>query len=394
VTEPGSATVFWSYAHADDDASRGKIRRLSERVGGAYRTHSGEVLTRFFDRDGEDGIKWGIEWRSKINSTIFGTTFFVPVISPSYLKSPICRDEFNRFWDRAKASNVSELLLPILWVDVEPATPDEKAIWDVVKEIQYLNWTETRLDDELSSTADKLIDTMGRRLHEIAKTVERTPESIPGAGANLESSELGNDDEPGGLLDVYAEVEGSMATYGGEFVAASEALKAVLDVFADRPSGGLTGTQRLAYLGLISTRLRAPAAEFESRANRLERSTRLLTELLLQMADLMASPVFVNSAKELDLSRLRALPDLFAEKFGNYPSSRETVAALGRMSRVMKEPVAAVERGFDSFDAVAAMFRQWAKAFERFEASPTESSSATTGSRPEDQSSGQDAAIT
>jgi hypothetical protein len=394
VTEPGSATVFWSYAHADDDASRGRIRRLSERIGGAYRTHSGEVLTRFFDRDGEDGIKWGIEWRSKISSTIFGTTFFVPVISPTYLKSPICRDEFNRFWERAKASNVSELLLPILWVEVEPATPEEKAIWDVVKEIQYLNWTETRLDDELSTTADKLIDIMGRRLYEIARTVERTPESIPGDKADLGSNETGSNDDPRGLLDVYADVEGSMAAYTEEFVAASEALKRVLDVFRDSPSSGITGSQRLAYLGLISERLSAPAAEFESSANRLERSTRLLTELLLQVADLMATPLFVNRASGFDLSQLRKLPDLFTEKFGNYPSGREVVAAVGRMSRVMKEPVAAVERGFDSFDAIAAMFRQWAKAFERFEAPSAESGSAATPSRPEDQSSGQDAAIT
>lgn len=77
------ATIFWSYAHADDDGSKGRIRRLSERLSDYYRMHSGEPIARFFDRDGQDGLKWGVEWRSKISTSIFGTTFFVPVISPS-----------------------------------------------------------------------------------------------------------------------------------------------------------------------------------------------------------------------------------------------------------------------------------------------------------------------
>jgi hypothetical protein len=73
VTELSTASVFWSYAHADDDGSGGRIRKLSVHVGLAYRMHSGAHLRRFFDRHGEDGIKWAEQWRNKIRETIFST---------------------------------------------------------------------------------------------------------------------------------------------------------------------------------------------------------------------------------------------------------------------------------------------------------------------------------
>jgi len=173
------ATAFWSYAHSDDDGSDGQIRRLKEQVDHAFKRHSGEQLKSFFDRYGAPRLEWGDEWRSKINMTISGTTFFIAVLSPSYLKSANCQGEFLQFWEKARESDLEELLLPILWVNVYPETQTEHQIWEIAKEHQYIDWTSIRKLDEKLADYKALIDEMGERLADAARKVSTKPEVIP-----------------------------------------------------------------------------------------------------------------------------------------------------------------------------------------------------------------------
>ena len=131
-------------------------------------------MKSFFDRYGAHSLEWGVEWRKLISTTISGTTFFIPVISPSYLKSANCRDEFEQFWTKASNSILGELLLPILWVRVYPDRDEEEEIWKVAQERQYVDWTEIRKKDENSPEYKGLIDEMGERL---AKAARESPGS-------------------------------------------------------------------------------------------------------------------------------------------------------------------------------------------------------------------------
>ena len=54
----------------------------------------GDVLDLFMDRT---DIRWGDEWKARIEGAIAGTTFFIPVVTPSYLRSQACRDELFQF---------------------------------------------------------------------------------------------------------------------------------------------------------------------------------------------------------------------------------------------------------------------------------------------------------
>jgi hypothetical protein len=85
----------------------------------------------------------------------------------------------------------------------------------------------------------------------------------------------------------------------------------------------------------------------------------------VHMVDFLSHPPIAEQVGGLDLTQMRQMPDLFAERFGNYDQARSVVTQLGRMSRVIKKPVAVIERGFDSLDAVREMMASWVAAFDK-----------------------------
>lgn len=73
---------FWSYVHNDDEAEGGRISQLARDVARQFEMLTGEPLALFLDRD---AIKWGEDWRDKIDSNLASVAFFVPVMTPRYL---------------------------------------------------------------------------------------------------------------------------------------------------------------------------------------------------------------------------------------------------------------------------------------------------------------------
>ena len=378
-----TATAFWSYAHSDDEGSGGQIRRLKEQVDRAFKRHSGEELRSFFDKDGAHRLEWGDEWRSKISTTISGTTFFIAVVSPSYLKSTNCRDEFTQFWEKAENSDLTELLLPILWVPVYPETELEQQVWSVGCRHQYVDWTVARKLDENSCEYKRLIDGMGERMAHAARTVSTKPEVIPpeiegssgggyasGASANGQEGES-SEGQLGlgapGILDLLAEAEIETQLMIGHVVAAVGTLgRMQREVSVDVLHRDASSGQRLFFLKRIAKEIAPFAAEFDAEAAQAEGQARLLNTSMFNVIDLLnANPDIRETLSRADgFYKLRQLPALIHQIFGDvhYDSVKAQVLAMGRMSRDLRVPMSAIERGFDALDAVGQTVTDWATA--------------------------------
>ena len=79
-----AAVGFLSYSHLDDEADGGRIRRLATKIQAEYRVLTGEQLEIFVDRN---DLKWGQKWRERIDGALQSTTFFIPVLSPSFSRA-------------------------------------------------------------------------------------------------------------------------------------------------------------------------------------------------------------------------------------------------------------------------------------------------------------------
>ena len=361
MAELSPATGFWSYAHIDDRAMLGHVLELADEVANIFQMISGDTIAIFVDRR---SIEWGEEWRSKISTTILGTTFFIPIISPCYLRSPNCRSEFNEFWEKASKSGLGELLLPILYVDVDHDN-SEDPICQIIREVQFVDWRTVKLQDKKSSDYRQLLDKMGTRLVDAARKVANT-DVPPDEGEGEVSPGPGpTDTGSAGLLEALVQSQELVSAFNNAMVKTQEALKAVLsEITREPPPPNASAGQRLAYVNAISMRMREPAATFEAEAKTLENITRELTNIIMSVAEYMKDPIIAQSAKAEDLSKLRDMGDKLVQEFKKVDQARAMIVAVGRMSREMKEPISAVERGFDSFDAIKEMLLSWVSALE------------------------------
>ncbi len=132
---------FWSYARQDDSHSDGHLSQLRAIVGKAISLRVGEEVRLFQDTE---AIPFGTDWAAQIEDAISQTTFFVPVITPRFLKSESCRDEFNAFRHRMKALARSDLIFPIHYVDVDRLADSNAIFGDDLAALRRQQWIDFR----------------------------------------------------------------------------------------------------------------------------------------------------------------------------------------------------------------------------------------------------------
>jgi hypothetical protein len=202
----GDPAGFWSYTHRDDEIEDGRIKRLAKKIANEFEGITAEELDVFLDKK---DIKWGEEWRKRIDNALTGSTFFMPIVTPRFFKSEECRREILTFAGHAKSLGLEELLLPILYFDVpqlkDPNPGDE--VMTLVAQRQYEDWTKLRLEDEDSPEYRKAVNRLAARLVEI---LERTAEVDPPPVVLADDADP--EDEPG-MLDLMADAEAALPSW-------------------------------------------------------------------------------------------------------------------------------------------------------------------------------------
>ena len=175
---------FWSYARQDDAHSDGQLSQLRALIGKAVNLRYGEELTLWQDIA---AIPFGADWAATIERTIGQVTFFIPIITPRYLKSENCRSEFRAFRERMGALKRDDLIFPIYYVDVENLAPGDTAFGDDLVALRRQQWADFRpraFDDPKSPTVRQWCDRFAAGVLEAmrrAPTRERPAADAPQA---------------------------------------------------------------------------------------------------------------------------------------------------------------------------------------------------------------------
>lgn len=117
---PRSSTwlAFYSYARQDDEFNNGFITRLREDIQREYQTQTGEELNIF--QDSKD-ISFGMNWRKAIQEHLGRSVFFIPVLTPTYLKRPACIAELKTAIKQFESMGMRECIYPICLVSIDKA---------------------------------------------------------------------------------------------------------------------------------------------------------------------------------------------------------------------------------------------------------------------------------
>ncbi|MER9504441.1 TIR domain-containing protein [Mesorhizobium sp. M0579] len=179
-------TAFLSYVRSDDDHDSGRITELRQRLEGEVKIQTGEDFPIFQDRN---DIKWGQVWKERIETTILDITFLIPIITPTYFRSEMCRKEFETFLIRESALGEDRLILPIYYVrarQLEAGFPEGMdAIADVLKTRNWADWRQYRFDalstPELKKAVAEMASTIGAAMDELHGVLRAATAKKPAA---------------------------------------------------------------------------------------------------------------------------------------------------------------------------------------------------------------------
>ncbi|MEV0585457.1 right-handed parallel beta-helix repeat-containing protein [Nonomuraea sp. NPDC050310] len=179
---------FLSYARADDSRDEGEtegqiesswLSRFREALSAEVERLTGFPFVIFQDRV---DIRWGSDWRAQIRTSLERSTFLIPIITPGYFESPLCRGELEQFLIRERALGRTDLILPIYYETYDPLyDPLRQATDPLLRTIasrQVDDWRELR-HESISTPA------IQRR---IAKLAQEIVTLLPSATATVASS--------------------------------------------------------------------------------------------------------------------------------------------------------------------------------------------------------------
>jgi hypothetical protein len=100
---------FFSYSLEDDEGSGGRLSKLRERIQEELRCQLGRTKRDFSLWQDKAAIAHGTLWEDEIKSAIAESVFFIPIITPTAVKSYHCKFEFDAFLAREKELDRSNL---------------------------------------------------------------------------------------------------------------------------------------------------------------------------------------------------------------------------------------------------------------------------------------------
>lgn len=109
---------FFSYSREDDEDSQGALSALRDRIQRELRGQLGRSMKTFRLWQDKEAIAAGKLWEDEIKNAVGQAVFFIPIITPTVIKSPYCKFELESFLAREAELGRNDLVFPILYITV------------------------------------------------------------------------------------------------------------------------------------------------------------------------------------------------------------------------------------------------------------------------------------
>src|SRR5579871_1407691 len=171
---------FFSYSRDDDHDAQGALSALRNRINRELRGQLGRGRSELRLWQDQAAIPFGADWEDAIKAAVAQSVFFIPIVTPSSLRSKNCKFEFDLFLSREAELERRDLIFPILYIRV-PALEDERQwrqdpVLKVIGTRQYLNWQPMRFVDIGSAEAAKQIENFCANIYRALQLQWMTPE--------------------------------------------------------------------------------------------------------------------------------------------------------------------------------------------------------------------------
>lgn len=363
---------FWSYVHADDEAEGSRISRLARDVSGQFQMLTGEPLELFLDRD---AIKWGDEWKDKIDSSLASVAFFIPVLTPRYFMSPECRRELQFFARRATSLGLKELVLPLLYLDV-PGLRDESPQDDLmalVRAFQWEDWHELRFAETSAGEYRRAVAKLAARLVEANRQVERV--DVAGQVLQFEEGTSEGVDESPGFIDRVATAEEALPKLVETMTAIGKDIELIGQTMQEATGDVKRGDSRAKGFGvrlLVAKRvarqltdpvqrIRSFGADFASQLHEVDQGVRTILEHAA--AEVQREPNSKAAVCEF-FGAVRTMSAAAHEGLGSIQGMIDAIAPLEKMSRDLRPVLRRLRQGLTAMVEAREVSDEWVQLIE------------------------------
>lgn len=357
---------FWSYVHDDNTASFDKIVELGRDLQRVYQMISGTSVSLFIDRD---SLEWGDAWKSVIKSNLGTVAFFIPVITPAYFQSPVCRSEFEAFAQRTEADGLRGLLLPILWISVEGLEDEatEDKLVRTIQDRQWEDWRDLRHEPRGSELYSRTLEKMAHRIKKANQDADSADASQVAAAVVSDAEDDVDDSE--GRLEILARMEEDLNSWVPLLEQVQVGLQEMGDVAVESTAEiaadprGRTFAGRLLMIRETAKKLQAPAghienagAEFERKVSSVDQGVRIIIDSAPgEIADDPESREQFEAFFDM-IRALGATTDAVDSQLSGFIGS---IAPLQKQSRDLKKPVQAATNGVTHIRTALGQLDDW-----------------------------------
>lgn len=364
--------AFWSYTHKDNEADSGRITQLADDLAAEYGLLTSADMKLFLDIS---EIEWGAALLPSIGAALAQISFFIPVITPRYFKSDACRKELQDFHASADALGLSELILPVLYVDVpelQDTEPSDDQLVNVIKERKWFDWRDLRLADRSSSEYRSGINKMADRVRTASLSAQAAnlaagPREPDGGGTEAEDEdEFGPLDRMVLMEEAFPAITETLEKLQVEIVGVGELTQTWAERLPHAPTLRARLTAIKKYAGLLqphSDRVASLGGQFSKQLSDIDFGMSVVvqqigsefegasTEEKQQMCDFVAMiRNLVESSRE-GLGAIKELADSIEEVEGTSKDVRPPLRTLRRGLQMAVDGGATIEQWDSLIDA-------------------------------------------
>lgn len=358
-------TVFWSYAHKDDQNSKGAVLMLLDSIKAEYELQTGNELTVFLDKD---SIEWGTRWKDVINDALLNTVIFIPVLTPTYLKRPSCLGELRSALTVFREKGMACSVFPIRFTNIDNALryfPDDD-LANALLETQAENYYELNTRDPDSAVYQDYVTRLVSKLIEVDKSLcESHSELVEHACAAIHDAQDGYLDNLASLEKEGAHQANILKLMTQDMAAigqlAQEKTTEILE--SDAKNGGFSG--RLLVTRRMAEELAPLADKFYNECRDFTRSVNAMGEGVNAYIEICQ-----YYGGERSSSFEAALGTLITNSTDAFVRCRDfvkSIAIIGKMSRDLRGPVNKIQKSLDLFCSTQTQFSKWGESLDNLD---------------------------
>ena len=276
-------SVFVSYARVDDEATYSRVIKFAYSIKRLYESMTGEQVGLYMCADSSAA---GDIWIDPIRLGMSSSVILLAFISPAYLRSVSCREEYREFASFVCASSSSRLIVPLLFSERERIDKyvGDQAIWREIQALCPVSVEQVRFEEPGSYE-------WLRKTQEVVNRIESVVADVVGPTSSKPAEAIESVEQVDGNAPTFFEVLADAEDAASKTAAHCEALGALfvrLGNEASKVAPGInratTANRRLAIsrqlaqaITPISTALTEEANGLRLAINKWDRAVKMIT---------------------------------------------------------------------------------------------------------------------